>query len=229
MSDPGRADPRGRASQFIPVLRDLALIADGERGALIGPRGNVAWLCVPHWDSEPVFAGLMGGPGVYSITPRGQYTWGGYYEEGNLIWHSRWVTHGGIAESRDALLFPGDPHRAVLLRQVTVRSGQMVFDVDLGICQPFSGRAGAPPVRAGDAWILRCGDVTARWTGGREASGREVDGTHQLGFTLRLRHGERRDLVLELTDQTLSGQGVDPQTAWGDTEVSWREDRKSVV
>jgi alpha,alpha-trehalase len=31
------------------VLREYAFIADGERGALIGPRGDVAWLCVPGW------------------------------------------------------------------------------------------------------------------------------------------------------------------------------------
>ena len=29
------------------VLREYALLADGERGALVGPRGDVAWLCAP--------------------------------------------------------------------------------------------------------------------------------------------------------------------------------------
>ena len=34
--------------EFPPqVLRDYALLADGERGALIGPQGDLAWLCVP--------------------------------------------------------------------------------------------------------------------------------------------------------------------------------------
>ena len=27
------------------VLRDYALIADGKRGALVGPRGDIVWLC----------------------------------------------------------------------------------------------------------------------------------------------------------------------------------------
>jgi hypothetical protein len=33
------------------VLRDYALLADGERGALVGPRGEISWLCFPGWES----------------------------------------------------------------------------------------------------------------------------------------------------------------------------------
>jgi hypothetical protein len=36
------------AQRFPPyVLRDYALIADGERGALIGPRGDIVLMCAP--------------------------------------------------------------------------------------------------------------------------------------------------------------------------------------
>ncbi len=45
------------------VLREYALVADGERGALIGPDGSVAWLCAPRWDSPAAFSGLLGGAG----------------------------------------------------------------------------------------------------------------------------------------------------------------------
>ena len=51
------------------VLREYALVADGERGAVIGPDGSIAWLCVPRWDSPAAFSGLLGGPGQYTITP----------------------------------------------------------------------------------------------------------------------------------------------------------------
>ncbi|MGH3233825.1 MAG: hypothetical protein ACRDOH_11320, partial [Streptosporangiaceae bacterium] len=47
-----------------------------------------------------------------------RFVWGGYYEEGTLIWRSRWVTGEGLVECREALAFPGDPHRTVLLRRV---------------------------------------------------------------------------------------------------------------
>jgi hypothetical protein len=40
---------------FLPhMLREYSLVADGEHGALIGPDGAFAWLCVPRWDSPAV-------------------------------------------------------------------------------------------------------------------------------------------------------------------------------
>ena len=51
------------------VLREYALLADGERGALIGPQGEVAWMCAPRWDSDAVFSTLIGGGGLYA-SPR---------------------------------------------------------------------------------------------------------------------------------------------------------------
>ena len=60
--DPGAAFPPH-------VLREYALIADGERGALVGPRGDIAWMCAPRWDSDAVFSALLGGAGRYAVTP----------------------------------------------------------------------------------------------------------------------------------------------------------------
>jgi len=100
------------------VLRDYALIADGERGAVVSPRGDIVWLCAPRWDCDAVFSTLIGGEGVYAVTPAHTFVWGGYYEEGTLIWRSRWITASGMTECREALAFPGDRDRAVLLRRI---------------------------------------------------------------------------------------------------------------
>ena len=43
------------------MLREYALLADGERGVLVGPRGDFAWMCAPRWDSDAVFSSLIGG------------------------------------------------------------------------------------------------------------------------------------------------------------------------
>jgi hypothetical protein len=53
------------------VLREYALLADGERGALVRPDGNIGWLCVPRWDSDAVFSALIGGRGGYAVVPTG--------------------------------------------------------------------------------------------------------------------------------------------------------------
>ncbi|MDX6313912.1 MAG: hypothetical protein QOF44_3376, partial [Streptomyces sp.] len=38
------------AAEFpLHVLREYALIADGERGILVGPRGDFVWMCTPGW------------------------------------------------------------------------------------------------------------------------------------------------------------------------------------
>lgn len=75
-------DARSLLKQFPPQgLRQYALIADGERGIVVGPRGDFCWMCLPRWDSPAVFGSLLGGAGVYAVTPELRYVWGGSYEE----------------------------------------------------------------------------------------------------------------------------------------------------
>lgn len=49
----------------LQVLREYSLLADGERGVLVGPRGDFAWMCMPTWNSDAVFSSLLDGPGMY--------------------------------------------------------------------------------------------------------------------------------------------------------------------
>ena len=50
------------------ALRDYAVLADGERAAIVGPKGDFVWMCFPRWDSDAVFSSLIGGEGSYAIT-----------------------------------------------------------------------------------------------------------------------------------------------------------------
>ena len=95
------------------VLREYALIADGERGAIVGPRGDFAWMCFPRWDSDACFASLIGGRGTYAVTPCSRFVWGGYYERG-LTWRSRWITDEGVIECRDAAIWLDTYTKAVV-------------------------------------------------------------------------------------------------------------------
>ncbi len=63
--------PAASTSSAPHVLREYALLADGERGVLVGPRGDYAWMCFPRWDSDACFATLIGGAGHVRGDARG--------------------------------------------------------------------------------------------------------------------------------------------------------------
>lgn len=202
------------------ALREYAVLADGERGALVGPHGEIVWMCAPRWDSDGLFSALVGGPGDYVVTPSDPwYVWGGYYEEGSLIWRSRWVTSDGAVECREALALPGDPHTAVLLRRVDAVDREAHLGVRLDPRAEF-GRKRLRQVRHdGDTWTGRVGALHLRLSGATEA----VFDEGVLGFEISLPAGGRHDLVLEVSDQPLPRKRVDAEHAWQATAEQWRE------
>ncbi|MCM3920715.1 glycoside hydrolase family 15 protein, partial [Frankia sp. AiPs1] len=210
-ADPSAADPSGMdvaTGGFPPhVLRDYAFLGDGERGAIVGPDGDLAWMCAPSWDSDAVFAALIGGGGSYAVTPVGRYSWGGYYDDRSLIWNGRWVTTDGIVECRDALALPADPHTAVILRRIRVLSGsaqiRVVLDVRAGYgLADMDGLSfgGEGAGRAGAVWTGRSGALRWRWSGAVQAT---RAGAGPLVLTLKLAAGEQHDLLLEISDRPL--------------------------
>lgn len=209
-------------SGFDPhVLREYALLADGERGIVVGPKGDFAWLCVPGWADPAVFSSLIGGPGQYALTPDGtSFVWGGHYEPGTLIWKNRWVTTDGIIECREALARPADEHRVVVLRQVFAKSGNARVRVELDLRADF-GETGPTEISQEDGvFSLRSGTLHGRWTGAPGA--RERDGT--LVTEIELAEGEQHDLVLEIADVDLPDATVDVAATWESTETAWAND-----
>jgi len=200
------------------TLRQYALLADGERGALIGPRGDVAFMCAPRWHDDAVFATMLGGKGSYAVTPAEQHSvWGGSYEEGSLIWRSRWVTATSTIECREALVLPGDRSTAVLLRRIVAQHGTARVAVSLDCRAGFGGEPmHAHPV--GDVWEGRSGPLKLRWSGaGRDAS----IGPNGLYVSISVPQGQCRDLVLELSSTDLPARPPDPGAAWAATEEAW--------
>lgn len=206
------------------VLREYALLADGERGALVGPHGDFAWMCAPGWSSDAVFSALIGGHGVYSVTPAGRFVWGGYYEEGCLIWRSRWITETGVIECREALAFPGEPDRAVVLRRVIAVDGDARVRVLLDPRAGFGQHAARSLDLDSGLWTGRAGSLNLRWSGGAQARpGAHGHGAHALAVELALKAGTSHDFVLELAAGALPGEPPDPDRAWDATEHAWQE------
>jgi hypothetical protein len=203
------------------VLREYALLADGERGAIVGPNGDVAWLCIPRWDSPAVFSALIGGEGCYSLTPSDRHVWGGYYEEGSLIWRSRWVTSQSQLESREALNFPPDPHHVVLLRRVRALDAPSKFTVTLNPRADYDAKPMRDLHRHDGVWTARVGDLELRWTGAPDARPRQNGQALYLEFELE--PGPERDFVLEFSDTTLPGAPPVAEECWRATEAGWDE------
>ncbi|MBA3844290.1 MAG: glycoside hydrolase family 15 protein [Actinobacteria bacterium] len=205
------------------VLRDYALLADGERGILVGPRGDYAWMCFPGWADDGVFSSLIGGQGSYAITPTSRFVWGGYYEAGSLIWRSHWVTDDGtVIECREALALPSSPGQAVVLRRVLALRGNARVSVRL---DPRGG-FGATPVHGlsrddAGCWHGRIGEIELGWTGGGGASV-ENHGRHGklLRLELEVAEGEHHDFVLTLGSERV--QPPDPDACWSATAAAWQ-------
>jgi len=204
------------------VLREYALLADGERGILVGPHGDFAWMCFPRWHSDAVFCALIGGASSYSVTPIGRHVWGGYYEQGTLIWRSRWATEDAVVECREALALPADAGHAIVLRRLVVCAGSARVLVRL---QPGAGFDAHPMQRLrreDGIWRASLGATRMRWSGAADAGrSRRRNTLPALELELELAEGEHRDLVLELSGEAL-GEVPDADAAWRATEAGWR-------
>ncbi|PZS27952.1 MAG: glycoside hydrolase [Pseudonocardiales bacterium] len=211
----------GAAGHQPQVLREYALLADGERAAVVGPRGDIVWLCAPHWHDPAVFAALIGGSGTFSLAPDQPYVWGGSYDEGTMIWRSRWVTRDGIVECRETLAYPADPHRVVLLRRVHALDRPASVTVSLEPRGDYDRTPMTELHRHASVWTARLGQLHLRLTGGGDARP-HADHT-RLDLHLNLPPGTHHDLVLELSDRPLPDQPPDPDDTWRATETAWRD------
>ncbi|UNZ20886.1 glycoside hydrolase family 15 protein [Streptomyces sp. 891-h] len=211
------------------VLRDYAFLADGERGAVIGPHGEVVWLCAPRWDSDAVFSALIGGGGEYLVSPEDDWhVWGGSYEDGTLIRASRWVTASGIVECREALAMPATPDRLVLLRRVRAVRGDAHVEFLLDPRPGFGRQAMGDLRREGELWCASGAGLRLRFAGAAHAGPAPGGG---LRGHLTVPDGTARDLVLEIrTDRAGTSQDrgepdpdvLDPDVLWRRTEQAWR-------
>ena len=128
-------------------IGDYALIGDTRTGALCSSVGSVDWLCLPHFDSEPVFARLIDPEhgGSFSITPAGIQATSRRYVGDSAILETTWHTESGVARLRDGMVLDVQEDLrppALLVRRLECLDGQA--RVRIGY-QPRRGLPGRPP------------------------------------------------------------------------------------
>ena len=212
-------------AQELPGIGAYAVIGDTRTAALLA-NGSIDWLCLPRFDSDPVFGRLLGGDaaGRFSITPSQDVSHpvATRYWPDSAVVETTWriegaqlrVTDGLVAKAAGALR-----PQALLVRRLEAE-GQPVavrvrFDPRRGErgCQPRAQRRGEVLVCSwGSLALALASSPTLPLTPGTEAL---VTVSPGQPLTLALSMADREPLVL-----------VSPAHAWRwleETDRWWRK------
>ena len=93
-----------RRDGYLPI-EDYGLIGDGATGALVGRDGSIDWLCVPRFDGQPLFCGLLDSRrgGSFRVAPAELRAAGQRYETDTDVLVTELYAAGGVVEITDAL------------------------------------------------------------------------------------------------------------------------------
>ena len=119
-----------------PLIEDYAMIGDMQTAALVSRDGSVDWLCLPRFDSDAVFAAMLGKDvhGQWRLNPTAVSGPPGRgagvkrsYEPDSLILTTLWQTPGGAVRVTD-FMPPRDDTNPVLIRLVEGVSGAVEME-----------------------------------------------------------------------------------------------------
>jgi alpha,alpha-trehalase len=209
-----------RLGDGYPPLEDLGLIGDGATVALVGLDGSICWLCLPRFDSEPVFCGLLDRDrgGQFTISPDELTEARQRYEPDTGVLVTELRSPTGLVRLTDALALrsgadltddvPGG--RGELVRSAVVLDGNVRLRVELeprGGAQTWLAASGlrVNPSRRPDLRLhLR--------------SSRPLRGLHA---TYDLKQGDSLNLVLSW-GRFHRHHRFDAETMLQDTAAAWR-------
>ena len=191
-------------------IADYGLLADCNTAALVDRSGSIDWLCLPRYDSDAIFARLLGpDAGHWSIRPTGEFEAERRYLPGSLVIETTFTTDTGSVRLRDALAFVegqrghdlgfDSPHE--LLRSVEGIDGAVELELELaprpeyGLVKPLFraeegggrtfGGVGRIAVRAGVPVEVEDSTMRASFT---------VSEGQAVGFSLRWAPPEERSV-----------------------------------
>jgi hypothetical protein len=142
--------PIRRLDGYLP-LEDYGLIGDGTTAALVGRDGAISWLCVPRFDSAPLFCNILDTArgGTFSIAPEHLVESRQFYEPDSGVLVTEMRSPSGLIRLTDALLFHTGADltedtpagRGELLRLVQVLQGQVRVHI---VVEPRGGTRAEP-------------------------------------------------------------------------------------
>jgi GH15 family glucan-1,4-alpha-glucosidase len=186
--------PLHRKGEY-PRLEDMGLIGDGTTAALVSLDGSIPWLCLPRFDSDPVFCGLLdvAEGGQFIVAPETILAARQYYAPDSAVLHTEFQTPDGRVRVTDAIALRSGADlsddapsgRAELVRSAVVLDGFADLRVQV---QPRGGGCVQPA--AGGLYIRPSRQPSLNL---HLRANRPLD---SLCSSHRLEAGERLDLVL---------------------------------
>lgn len=88
-------------------IEDYGLIGDTRTAALVAPSGSIEWMCLPTFDSPPLFGRLVGGheAGAFSVTPGEPAVLRGHrYLSDTVTLETTWAVDGGELTLTDTMV-----------------------------------------------------------------------------------------------------------------------------
>ncbi|MGH2576322.1 MAG: glycoside hydrolase family 15 protein, partial [Actinomycetota bacterium] len=141
-----------------PAIGDYGLIGDGRTVALCSSHGSIDWLCVPRFDSEPVFGRLVGGEraGSFSIRVDGVRETVRRYRDRSAVLETTWrtgssevrLTEGMVLDVSSSLI-----PQLVLVRRVETRGAPTIARIRF---DPRRGLPGDEPRTERRSNLLAC-------------------------------------------------------------------------
>ncbi|KUN92273.1 glycoside hydrolase family 15 protein [Streptomyces caeruleatus] len=186
--------PIRRREGYLP-LEDLGLIGDGTTAALVGLDGSISWMCLPRFDSDPLFCGLLDHArgGHFTVAPEDLVEARQRYEPDTGVLTTELRAPTGLVRVTDALTLRSGADltddapagRSELVRSAVVLDGHVRLRADL---EPRGGARTRTLFSGLEVRPSRRPDLRLHLRSNRPLTG--LRSTHDL------RQGDRLDLVL---------------------------------
>lgn len=211
-----------------PPIADHALIGDGRGSALVGRDGAIQWMCVPRFDSPPVFCGLLDRDlgGHFILTPQGLRHSDQRYDQDTGIVITDLETDDGHAQLTDLFTLRAGARlhedtragRGELLRHVRVRHGKIRLHMAL------HPRGGAGLRRFAGGWRLD-------WPIAPDLR-LQLFASQPIEFpdtTMQLDNGDEFWVLLRWDTSGQRPKTIDPQQLIADTRQAWQHWANDIV
>jgi len=114
---------------YLPI-EDHGLIGDGSTAALVARDGAISWMCVPRFDSTPLFCRLLDARrgGAFTVCPEGLIGSRQYYEPDTAVLVTEMRSATGLVRLTDALTLA---HGADIIEDVAAGRSELVRVVEV--------------------------------------------------------------------------------------------------